>query len=124
MRFGKNKYGARATGGFPSRLEAAVYGKLLLREKLGEIRDIKRQQQVVLQGGSNETRITWRLDFSAVDCKTDKVFYVEAKGFETNDFRIKLKLWKMLKPATLEIWKGGYMRPFMAERIEANEEKN
>lgn len=113
-----NKFFAKRSGGFPSKLESAVYGQLLLREKMGEIKDIKRQQQVVLQGGGNDTRITWRLDFSAIDVKTEKLFYIEAKGIETSDFKLKLKMWRMLKPAPLEIWRGNYSRPFMAERIE------
>lgn len=118
----KNKYRAKPTNGFPSKLESAVYDYLKRRELLNEIMDIKRQQQVVLQDGARDVRITWRLDFSFVDCKTSEVIYAEAKGIETNDYKLKLKIWRKLRPATLEIYKGTYARIVLAERIEKNED--
>lgn len=114
----RNKYGAKRADGFPSKLEAAVYGILLTRERLGEIKSIKRQQTVVLQDGGRETKITWRVDFSFSDCATDACCYAEAKGFETADYKIKLKLWRANPPARLEIYKGDYRRPKLVEVIE------
>lgn len=113
-----SKYRAKSVEGFPSKLEAAVYYLLQLREKMGEIKNIKRQQTVVLQAGAQNVRITWRLDFSFEEKKTGQTVYAEAKGIETSDYRLKLKLWRANPPALLEIYKGDYRRPKLVERIE------
>jgi hypothetical protein len=114
----RQKYNAKPTNGFPSRLEAALYDQLLLKEKLGEIRNIKRQQSVVLQEGGKDQRIAWKVDFSAEEAPLWRVAYFEAKGVETLDYRLKLKLWRAKRPAPLEIWKGTYRNIRMVERIE------
>lgn len=115
----RNKFNATKTAdGFGSKFERAVYVKLKDREVLGLITDIKRQQTVVLVPGDRTTRITWRVDFSFVNKSSGQLEYAEAKGFETNDYKLKLKLWRSNPPAPLEIWKGNYMRPVLAERIE------
>lgn len=119
MRFnrGKHKYGAtRTADGFASRLERAVYYKLKDREILGEIKDIKRQQVVRLADGA----VNWKLDFSFVDVASGRLMYVEAKGFPDASYLIKLRLYKFNPPARLEIWKGTWRRPFLAEVIECN----
>lgn len=116
--FKRNKFKATRTGdGFPSKLEKAVYVKLKDREVLGLIKDIKRQQVVILQEGDKQQRITWKVDFSFVEIESGKTVYCEAKGIETMDFKIKLKLWRAKLPYDLEIWKGDYRRPFLKERI-------
>lgn len=112
-----NKFGAVRANGFPSKLEAAVHDILLLRQKLGEIDEIKRQQTVVIQEGSRETRIAWRVDFSFLDLKTGQTNYVEAKGMPTAEYKLKLKLWRANPPADLEIWGGDYKRPKLVEKI-------
>jgi len=110
----KNKYGAIRTSGFSSKLEAAVHQVLLLRQATGEIKDIKCQQSVLLMGV-----VRWRIDFSAIDCKSEKLFYIEAKGLSDRVFKMKLKLFKHDPPARLEIWRGSYMRPFLSEVVES-----
>lgn len=136
IRFGNRNYGnkyraTKTADGFGSKLEAAVYTKLLDREKLGLIRDIKRQQTVVLIPGGRGERVTWRVDFSfeerhLLESEGEanwawKLAYAEAKGFETRDYVIKLKLWRYMPPAPLEIWKGNYRSPKLVERIEAKQ---
>lgn len=116
LRYFRNKFGAKRVDGFPSKLEAAVYQLLKLRERAGEISDIKRQQTVVLQEGSRDVRITWRVDFSFIE--RNELVYAEAKGIENADYKLKLKLWRANPPAPLEIWKGHHMRPKLVERIE------
>jgi hypothetical protein len=112
-----NKYGAKRTAnGFPSKLEEAVYNMLLLRERTGEISDVKRQQVVTLQEGDKTTRINWKVDFSFL--RGEIRCYAEAKGIETSEYILKLKMWRKLRPAPLEIWKGTYLRPVLVERIE------
>lgn len=119
-----NKYGATKTAdGFPSKLERSVYFKLQERERLGLIKDIKRQQTVVLQPGGRDRRIALKVDFSFID-ERGELAYAEAKGFETKDYRVKLKLWRANPPATLEIWKGHYLNPKLTERITKQEERN
>lgn len=116
----RQKYGAKRTAsGFPSKLEAAVYERLKIREGLGEISDIKRQQTVVLQDGPKEMRIAWKVDFSFIDNESGKMVLAEAKGVATMDFKIKLKLYRKIAPYRLEIWRGDYRRPKVTEVIEA-----
>ena len=110
-----NKYGAKRVDGFPSMLERSVYMILLARERAGEISDIKRQQAVVLQDGPKDQKISWKVDFSFI--KNDVRWYCESKGIETNDYILKLKIWRKTKPAPLEIRKGSHTRPFLAETI-------
>lgn len=115
-----NKFNAcRTARGFPSKLEAAVFYLLDVRQRAGEISDIKRQQVVVLQDGDRSTRITWRVDFSYVDAKTGETVFVEAKGMETGEYKLKLKMWRANPPAKLEIWKGNYNKPILVETIDA-----
>lgn len=115
--FRKNKYRAvRTADGFPSKLERAVYFKLKDREILGEIKDIQRQSVVVLIEGDKKTRINWKVDFKFE--RNGQACYAEAKGIETGDYRLKLRLWRKMKPARLEIWKGNWRYPKLTEIIE------
>lgn len=114
----KNKYHAtRTADGFPSKLESSVYGILQLREKAGEISDIKRQVPVILQDGPPDVKIAWRLDFSFIENSTKQIVYVEAKGIPTGEYKLKLKLWRKNPPGPLEIYMGHYSKPSLVERI-------
>lgn len=108
----KNKFKAARTNGFSSKLENAVHEILLLREKAGEISDIKCQQSVKL----TEAQISYRTDFSFVT-KDNKTCWVEAKGYEGETWRLKKKLWKYYGPGPLEIYKGSFTKPFLDEVI-------
>lgn len=123
LRFGYgSKYRAQRTSdGFPSKLEKAVFIRLLDQQALGLISNLKRQQTVVLQGGPRDTRITWRVDFCFVNNETGRIEFAEAKGIETKDYKLKLKLWRANPPAPLSIWKGSYRSPKVVERIELKE---
>lgn len=112
----RNKYGNAMAGG--SKLEEAVYVLLKDRERKGEISEIQRQQIVELQGGSRETRISWRADFSFTRNDTGELWYCEAKGYHDEPvWRLKLKMLRYQKIKT-EIWAGTYRRPFLMETIE------
>ncbi len=117
-----NKYRAKPTNGFPSKLESAVYDLLLLREKSGEITEIKRQASVELQPGPPKVRINWKIDFSFIDTKTKKLVYVEAKGIECATFKLKLRMFISKKIGRLEIWKGSYQRPVLSRIIDPGED--
>lgn len=98
---------------FSSKLEAAVYQWLKLREKNGEITDIKCQETIYLSLAD----IIYKPDFSYVDLKTGKKIYSESKGFETSDWRLKRRLWMAYGPAPLEIYKGSHTRFILHETL-------
>src|SRR3990167_6740490 len=115
----QNKYGALRSGPYGSKLEQAVYQVLKLREKSGELTDIKQQVAVNLICG-----ITWKVDFSFGCLLTDRRTYVEAKGMETDRYRICKKLWTKFGPGPLEIWKGIYQSPYLDEIINQDKKED
>lgn len=110
------KYGStkvsHAGMSFASKLEAAVYDVLALRERAGEIGNIKVQQRVYLL---RDPDIYYIPDFYFE--MNGAPAFAEAKGFETPEWKIKKKLWTHFGPATLEIWQGSYTRPRLIETI-------
>jgi hypothetical protein len=108
----KNKFNAIRTGGNASKLENAVYQILLLREKAGEISDIRQQRGVHLGCGIN-----WNVDFSFCDNKLNRITWAEAKGIKGERYKICLKLWRDHGPGILEIWEGDYHNPFRSEIV-------
>jgi len=89
---------------FPSKLEAAAYAELELRQKAGEISDLTRYPPAVpltLAG------ITYNLDFSFYN----KVFGVhewgEAKGMWQDKWKTYFALWPFYGPGPLTIWEYG-----------------
>ena len=120
----RSKYGAIKTIvdgiAFPSKLEAGVYQLLKLREMAGEIREIKLQQGVTLKEKCptcGDGPVVFKVDFSAVDCVSGDLFYIEAKGAEVASFLKRKRLWKANPPARLEIWKGSAAYPRLTEVI-------
>ena len=85
---------------FASQFEAAVYQWLQLREKNKEISELRCQETIYL----TKARIIYKPDFSFIE-NSEKRF-VEAKGFETPEWRIKRRLWGSYGPGPLEIYKG------------------
>lgn len=108
-----NKYKAKSADGFPSQLEKSVYELLLLREKAKEIRDIKRQVRVEL----TRAAIAVKIDFSFTEVATGRTIYCEAKGVETERWRIIKKIWAFYGPAPLEVFKGTHGRPQLIETV-------
>jgi hypothetical protein len=109
----KSKYGAVKSGDFPSKLEASVYQVLCLRERAGEIRDIKRQATVNLYG-----RLRWKVDFKFTLVATGEPVWAEAKGVWTRDAKMKLNLWRDgMGLGKLEIWMGHYLSPKLVEVV-------
>lgn len=113
----KNKYGRKKVNKlgytFDSKLESAVHDILLLRERAGEIRNIKQQVSVYL----TLARILYKVDFSFEDCANGVEEYTEAKGFETTDYRLKRRLWIHYGPGKLTIYKGSHTKPYVDEII-------
>lgn len=102
---------------FASKLEAAVYNILKLREKAKEIEVVQHQPHVYL----TQARIHYIPDFRIFDYKKNDFVFVEAKGFETPEWRIKKKLWSFYGPASLEIFRGSDKKPFLDEVINQKE---
>jgi hypothetical protein len=112
--FIRSKYGSKRTNGFASSLENSVHELLLIRERSGEIRDIRQQHTVSM----TRADIRCKIDFSFIECATEKLIFVEAKGLETDRWRIIKKLWRFYGPSTLEIWKGRAKKPYLDEVIQ------
>jgi hypothetical protein len=104
--FGSNKYRSKRVKHlgytFASQFECAVFNFLLLREKAQEIRDIQCQDHIYL----TKARIPYIPDFKFLDLKSGEFVWAEAKGFETDPWKIKRKLWQYYGPGKLEIYKG------------------
>lgn len=117
--FFKPKYGNKKTiidgKAFSSGCEADVYSMLLLREKAGEITDIKCQDTFHF---THKNR--WRIDFSYIFIETGEKFRVEAKGFETEVYVFKKNLYRYQGDCTLEIWKKRGQNVYLDEVIIPN----
>jgi len=98
---------------FASQLEAAVYNLLKLREKAKEIKELQHQDHVYL----TNARICYIPDFKFFDVKHDAYCWAEAKGYETPEWKIKLKLWKSYGPGRLFIYKGSAKRITLTDEI-------
>jgi hypothetical protein len=117
----RNKYGAKKTTcslghPHPSALEASVCEILILREKAGDIRELKYQSTVHLAFG-----IKWKVDWEFEQCQnsSNNIECEWVQRFaETRDYRLKLRMWKNgCGPAPIEIWKGSARRPMLVETI-------
>lgn len=103
---------------FASKLEKAVYEILWLRQEAGEIKDLRCQHTITLQEGPQRERIQIRIDFSYWEIKEDREEYWEAKGFPSDVWNLKLKLWRKNPPGYLEVWGGSWQRPKLIEIVE------
>ena len=93
-----NKYGAKKTvfGGFKydSKKEARYAQDLDLMLKAGEIKSVQRQVRIPLDVNGYHIA-NYYIDF-LVTHKDDSLEYVEVKGFETEVWRLKWKLFEAL----------------------------
>ncbi len=106
MSFGPRagKYNAKPVrdGGrwYASTAEHDYHAELKLREEAGDVRDVQCQPVVRLANAVN-----YRPDFKFVDARTERVVYVEVKGFEGERWRVIQQLWRVHGPATLQVVK-------------------
>ena len=102
-----NKFRAKKTqltpGGrwYDSKLEADYRRQLELMQRAGAIKDLIDQPQVYLTAA----QVGYRPDFAYTDVSTGEKIFVECKGFETEGYRLKLKLWRVYGPGKLLIVK-------------------
>lgn len=99
---------------FASKLEAAVYLELKLSVRCGVLEILEHQPRVHL----TDARILYIPDFKCLDLRSNEIFFVEAKGFETTDWKLKKRLWLHYGPAILQIWKGSFKRPSLSHIVE------
>lgn len=84
---------------FDSKKEANYYLKLKLLEKAGTIKDLELQKEFILQDSfklNNKAirKITYKADFSYISTLDDKLHIVDVKGFKTEVYRLKKKLFE------------------------------
>ena len=84
---------------FDSIREKNYYIKLKLLEKAGKIKELELQKEYELQPSfklNNKTsrKITYRADFTYKTTEDDKLHVVDVKGYRTDVYRLKKKLFE------------------------------
>lgn len=97
---------------FDSKLEAAVFDLLIAQQAAGEISEVFQQPTIYV----SEARIGMRPDFRCT-LPTGEIYFVEAKGMPTQEWLIKLKLYRVYGPAPLYIYEGTYKKPYLKEVV-------
>lgn len=93
----------------PSKLECAVCEILILREKSGDIRNLKWQATVEL-----DYQVRWKIDWSFEQSPDWHLRFAEAKGKEDRDFKLKFRMWcNGCAKGPLELWRGNHRRPYL-----------
>ena len=86
---------------FASKKEANRYTELKLLEKQGYIKDLELQKQFELQprfkkNGKTYRPITYIADFVYLDLRTNKNIVEDVKGFKTDIYKLKLKMFEYI----------------------------
>ena len=84
---------------FDSIKEKNYYIKLKLLEKAGKIKELELQKEYELQPSfklNNKTsrKITYRADFTYKTTEDDKLHVIDVKGFKTDVYKLKKKLFE------------------------------
>jgi hypothetical protein len=118
-----NKYGAQRVThegrSFASKGERDCYNYLKLLEQKGEIDTIECQVSVML----TKANVKMIPDFRFWDHALSEQVYGEYKGFETPEWNIKKRLWRIYGPGRLRIYKGYGLRIELVEEIIPKGEK-
>jgi hypothetical protein len=108
-----NYYKVKKSGGYDSKFERTIAQELELRVKAGELKSFDEQVKIPLIVEGYKV-CDYKIDFVAY--RTDGVTeYIEAKGFPTQVFKIKWKLFEALygnkeKTELIIIWQGKQMK--------------
>ncbi|MBU2025410.1 MAG: DUF1064 domain-containing protein [Patescibacteria group bacterium] len=90
VKYRYNKFNNVKTAGYDSKFEAGYAQELELRKKAKDIKDWEAQKRIELRV-NGELITTYKIDF--VVYHNDKTIeYVETKGYETYDWRLRWKL--------------------------------
>lgn len=104
----RQKYGNRKTTidniEFPSKAEASYYCDLKVRERAGEVSNVKMQTPYALTI-NGRLICTYRDDFSFQDHVENRFRVVDVKGFATPVFKLKLKMMKAIHNIDVEVLK-------------------
>lgn len=84
---------------FASKKEGLRYKQLKLLERAGLIKDLELQKEYILQDKfkiNNKTvrKISYIADFSYISTKDNKLHVVDVKGFKTEVYKLKKKLFE------------------------------
>jgi len=102
---------------FQSKLEAAVYQQLKLELKAGLWTEIKCQDRIKLSQSKTIYIPDFRVKAGEGMTQQGEYHWVEAKGHETAEWRIKYHLWEYYGPGPLRIYKGDYHRFKLVEVV-------
>ena len=88
---------------FDSLKERNHYMGLKMLERAGEIKDLELQKSFTLQpafkkNGTSYRAITYKADFVYLDLRTNKIVVEDTKGFKTEVYKIKKKLFEYVYP--------------------------
>ena len=98
---------------FPSKLEAGVYLYYKKLQTFGAAKIVKLQPKLSL----SKAKIPFRPDFEIIDPKYGGNCYAEAKGVETDSYKLKLKLYRAYGDRPLLIYKGTMNSPTLVEVV-------
>ena len=92
---------------FDSLKERNYYLKLKTMEELGLIKDLELQKEYILQdkfvlNGRTRRKITYKADFSYITTEDDKLHVVDVKGFKTEVYKLKKKMFEFKYQTELE----------------------
>lgn len=84
---------------FDSAKEANYYLKFSLMQEAGIIKDLELQKKFILQkgytlNGKRYREISYKADFCYVSTKDDKYHVIDVKGFKTDVYKLKKKLFE------------------------------
>jgi len=103
----RNKYSAESSWidghRFASKAEAKYYMTLKLRERLGEVTDVRLQEPFVVLGPKGQVVTTYRADFVFWDVKEGRQRVIDVKGMQTPLFKLKKKVVEAFLGITIEL---------------------
>lgn len=84
---------------FDSKKEAMYYLHLRTLLKQGKIKDLELQKEYILQdkfkiNGKTQRKISYKADFTYFSVEDNKLHVVDVKGFKTEIYKIKKKLFE------------------------------
>ena len=84
---------------FDSKKEASYYLKLKALLKSGVIKDLELQKEYILQdkfkiNGKTQRKISYKADFTYFSVEDNKLHVVDVKGFKTEIYKLKKKLFE------------------------------
>lgn len=84
---------------FDSKKEAMYYLHLKTLLKQGKIKDLELQKEYILQdkfkiNGKTQRKISYKADFTYFSLEDNKLHVVDVKGFKTETYKIKKKLFE------------------------------